>query len=182
MNKKIEFLTHYEDKWNDLESLAISTVRKFREVRKPFDITIKNRSRSKTMTQLGGIYRILELYRLRLVESSGFRNLTTDSAKYKMKKEFDIMRPMNDDEAFVETCKHRDELKLFGDDLTLTQFKAYVGGLKTSLMVPKSFADLTKEDAGRLLEGIHDKWVIGNGWSEMQLEPYEIDNINKYVN
>lgn len=181
MAERIDFNTDEKKLWGDLQAKVSKLLCKFLDSGKSFYVEFGFIRQSKTHKQLRGIYRIVKLYAIRL---SGYQNndISEDNAKELLKYHFGITRLANHDEAFKEAMKIRRQKELLGTKMTLKDFNILIEGLKRSFEVPKSFADMSKEEATKLIKKIEDDWFIGLGWSEMQLLPEELRSMNEYFN
>jgi uncharacterized protein YfkK (UPF0435 family) len=179
MAKRIEFDTDSKSLWGDEQSKLTTWLRKFLECGRSFYIEFGFIRRSKTYQQLKGIYRIVKLYAIRLSEFQG-EEISEDNAKELLKYKFGITRLANYDEAFKEAMKIRREKELLGQKMSLKDFNFLIEKLQKTFEVPKSFADMSIEEATNLIQEIQSKWFVSLGWSEMELLPEELRKINEY--
>jgi len=181
MAERIEFDIDLKKLWGDNQTKVSKWLVKFLACGKSFYIEFGFIRRSKTYQQLKGIYRIVKLYAIRLTEFQG-KEISEDNAKELIKYKFGITRLANYDEAFKEAMKIRREKELLGQKMTMVNFNFLVDKLQKNYQVPKSFADMTIEEATKLIKDIYEKFVLDLGWSEMELLPEELRKMNEYFN
>lgn len=177
--ERIEFDKDMKSTWGAMQAKLSKLLIHFLELGRSFYIEIGFIRQSKTYEQLKGIYRIVKLYAIRMSDKQG-SIITEATAKELLKYKFDIVRLANYDEAFREAMKIKREKELLGSKMTLKELNFLTEKLQRTYEVPKSFADMSKEEATNLIKRIEDEWVVGFGWSEMQLLPEELRKINDY--
>ena len=176
---KIPFLFSAKSSLGDCQATVSKAVCDFLEAKKDFEVSFDLIKESKTNKQLRGIYRLIRLFALRLIEKQG--NFISDkTAKELFKYQFGITRLANYDEAFREALKMRREKELLGQKMLLKDFNFLVEQLQKTFEVPKSFALLTKEEGMELLNKVQEEFVINRGWHEMVLLPDEERAFNEY--
>lgn len=146
--------------------------------KKDFVVTFDKIKESKTYDQLKGIHRIASLYALRLSEYQG-KSISEDVAKENLKYQFGITRLASYNEAFGEAMKIRRQKTALREVMTLGQFNELIDRLQETYMVPKSFADCTKEEMTKLIQDIYEEFVQKRGWREMELLPAELRAMNE---
>ena len=176
---KLTFLQSNKPNWAKLQVELSDAITKYLGCGKDFEISFDLIKESKTNKQLRGIYRLIRLFALRLIEKQG-NFISDDTAKELFKYQFGITRLANYDEAFREALKIRREKELLGQKMLLKDFNFLVEQLQRSFEVPKSLALLTKEEGIRLLEEVQKEFVINRGWHEMVLLPDEERAFNEY--
>lgn len=179
MAERIDFDIDIKKTWGNEQTRLSKTLVEYLASEKSFYVEFKYAKQSKTYDQLKGIYRIVKLYAIRLTEYQG-KDISESNAKELLKYKFGITRLATYDEAFKEAIKIRREKELLGKKMTLKDFNLLVEKLQKTYEVPKSFADMTIEEATKLIKDIQDEWVIKLGWSEMELLPEELRKINEY--
>ena len=181
MAERIDFDKGEEKLWGDAQAKVSKLLKAFLASGKSFYIEFGFTRRSKTHKQLRGIYRIIKLYAARLSEAQG-EEISDKTAKDGLKYEFNITRLANYEEAFAEALRIKREKKLAGEKMSYKDFNFLVNALQKTLEVPKSFADMSIEEATKLIKDIEQKWFVGFGWSEMQLLPEELRTLTEYFN
>ena len=179
MAERIDFDIDIKKVWGDDQAKVSKTLAEYLASKKSFYVEFKYAKQSKTYGQLKGIYRIVKLYALRLTEYQG-KDISEANAKELLKYKFDITRLATYDEAFKEAMKIRREKELLGQKMTMRNFNFLIEKLQRTYEVPKSFADMTIEEATKLIKDIHEEFVVKLGWSEMELLPEELRKINEY--
>ena len=176
---KIPFLQFNKQNWSKLQVELSDAIMKYLAGGMDFEVSFDLIKESKTNKQLRGIYRLIRLFALRLIEKQG--NFITDkTAKELFKYQFGIIRLANYDEAFREALKIRREKELLGQKMLLKDFNFLVEQLQQTFEVPKSFTLLTKEEGVELLKKVQEEFVINRGWHEMVLLPDEERAFNEY--
>lgn len=179
MAKRIDFDIDIKKTWGNDQAKVSKTLVEYLESGKSFYIEFKYAKQSKTYDQLKGIYRIVKLYALRLTEYQG-KEISETNAKEILKYKFGITRLANYDEAFKEAMKIKREKELLGQKMTPKNLNFLIDKLQKNYEVPKSFADMTIEEATKLIKDIHEEFVVKFGWPEMELLPEELRKINEY--
>lgn len=156
-----------------------ATTREFLEANKDFEVEFRSVRLSRTQKQLSGIYRLIGLLAKRISESEG-QKISQDLAKEHFKYEFEYTRLANHEEAIGEALRLRREQKTIGKNMTRKEFEFLVDKLQLTYFMPKSFSEITKEEAMRILEEVREKYVVARGWHEMVLLPEELRKINEY--
>ena len=146
-----------------------------------FIIELKDAKNSKSYEQIKGLHRICALFALRLPENEG-RRVSNDTAKEILKYRFNYVELASYDECFKEANKIKREKALLGDKMTLKEFDFLVKKLMKTFYVPKSFAEGSFEEISILIKEIHQTFVIGMNWQEIELLPEELRKINEYFN
>lgn len=174
-NNRIEF--NLEPKTSGVNQAKVSkSLCEYLAAKKPFFVEFGYIKKSKTYQQLRYFYRIFELYALRLTEYQG-EEISKERAKELFKYEFEVLRLCNYDEAFGEASRwRREQIK----SVTLHAFNQVVKRLQETYKVPKSLADLTREEAHNIIEQIQEKWVRKRGWQEMEVLPEDLRKLNEY--
>jgi len=176
---KIPFLQSNKPNWTKLQVELSDAIMKYLAGGKDFEVSFDLIKESKTNKQLRGIYRLIRLFALRLIEKQG--NFISDkTAKELFKYQFGITRLANYDEAFREALKMRREKELLGQKMLLKDFNFLVEKLQQTFEVPKSFTLLTKEEGMELLKKVQEEFVINRSWHEMVLLPEEERAFNEY--
>jgi len=179
--KKIDFDIDIKSTWGKEQEKISKSLVEYLGSGKSFCVEFKHTNKSKTYQQLKGIYRIVRLYALRLTEYQG-KEISEDNAKELLKYKFGILRLASYDEAFKEAMKIKREKELLGEKMTIKTLNFLIEKLQQNYQVPKSFADMTIDEATKLIKDIYEELVLKLGWSEMELLPEELRKINEYFN
>ena len=178
---KFEFYQSMKQTFGDLQKQVSRALVEFLASGKDFEIVFDFIKHSKTYLQLRGIHRICRLYALRLTLNE-WSSVSEDTAKEHLKYEFGIVQLANYDEAFREALVLKRKKALLGQKMTLVELNNLISNLQRTLLVPKSFANCTKEEMSKLLEKVREDFVVNRGWQEMELLPEELRDINEYFN
>lgn len=166
---KITFFRSHKKDWGDKQKEISDCVNAYLAKNIDFEVEF---SESKTLPQLRGIHRIIDLYSKRLSEIQG-RKIGQDAAKVAFKYYFGLVQEASYDECFAEALHQRNIAQAQGKKISKKEFDAMVAGLQKYYKVPVSLKDITKNEAMALIKRIHEDFVLEKGWNEMILTDEE---------
>ncbi len=178
----MKFTFHFSAKqaFGDLQANISKALVEYLQAGKDFSVSFEAVKEGKTWEQLKGIHKLCALYAARLSSIQG-KIISQDCAKEAIKYKLNYVELADYEECFKQGLKLRREKELLGQKMSLKDFNFLVDHLQKTYLVPRSFADATKEEMPSLIQEF-EEYARDMSWHEIRLETEEMKSLLEYYN